>query len=323
MTNKAETNQNNCPDIYPSRDNCQSNLMERLDPVVYSDPRQLPDARHTSSQYFSLPLSRELIYQYEDQGFLMIDNVFSPEEIKSYQDELEALRTSHSLKGAEETITEKESGDIRSIFKVHEFSQIFRQLMQDSRLVELARFILNDDIYIHQSRINYKPGFRGREFYWHSDFETWHVEDGMPRMRALSISITLTENQEYNGPLMLIPGSHRYYVSCEGETPSEHFKGSLKKQELGTPSDEHLQYLVKRGGIARATGKPGSVTVFDCNTMHGSNGNISPLPRSNVFMVYNAMSNQVVAPFCHQPPRPEYISARRHITPITNKCSNI
>ncbi len=43
------------------------------------------------------------------------------------------------------------------------------------------------------------PGFTGSGFYWHSDFETWHAEDGMPSMRAVSCSIALTENFAYNG----------------------------------------------------------------------------------------------------------------------------
>ena len=53
----------------------------------------------------------------------------------------------------------------------------------------IAEQILGSQVYIHQSRVNLKPGFKGKEFYWHSDFETWHIEDGMPRMRALSCSI--------------------------------------------------------------------------------------------------------------------------------------
>jgi ectoine hydroxylase len=108
-------------------------------------------------------------------------------------------------------------------------------LTRDPRILAKAREILGGDVYIHQSRINYKPGFRGKEFYWHSDFETWHVEDGMPRMRAVSCSIALTPNYEFNGPLMLVPGSHRYFLSCVGETPEEHYKESLKKQEIGVP----------------------------------------------------------------------------------------
>lgn len=55
-----------------------------------------------------------------------------------------------------------------------------------------GRQILGSEVYIHQSRVNYKPGYGGTGFYWHSDFETWHSEDGMPRMRALSVSIALT-----------------------------------------------------------------------------------------------------------------------------------
>ena len=103
---------------------------------------------------------------------------------------------------------------------------------------------------------------------------------------------------------------------CEGETPKNHFKSSLRKQEYGVPSDHCLSQLTDQGGIVTATGKPGSVVVFDCNTMHGSNGNITPYPRSNAFFVYNAISNRVVAPFCDQPPRPEYICARETIDPV-------
>ena len=138
----------------------------------------------------------------------------------------------------------------------------------------------------------------------------------MPRMRALSMSIALTENFVYNGSLMLIPGSHKVYAVCEGQTPEHHFKSSLKKQEYGIPSDDCLRQMADTGGIVTATGKPGSVIVFDCNTMHGSNGNITPFPRSNVFFVYNAVSNRVVDPFSAQSPRPEYICTRQTLEPV-------
>jgi ectoine hydroxylase len=245
-----------------------------------------------------------------------LENLFLEEEIATFQRELDQLRNDKSVKASGETITEPGSGDIRSIFRIHQINQTFQKLVADPRLADLARYLLGDEVYIHQSRLNYKPGFRGKEFYWHSDFETWHVEDGMPAMRALSMSITLTDNYDTNGPLMLIPGSHKHYVVCEGETPENHFKASLKKQEYGVPSDKYLKQLVDEGGIATATGKPGSVIVFDCNIMHGSNGNITPFPRSNAFFVYNALSNRVLDPFCGQPPRPEYICSRKTIDAI-------
>lgn len=132
----------------------------------------------------------------------------------------------------------------------------------------------------------------------------------MPRMRALSCSIALEENFHYNGPLLLLPGSHQSFVSCVGQTPDSHYKQSLRKQEYGVPDQDSLRLLVERHGIDTMIGPAGTVVLFDCNTMHGSNGNITPLPRSNVFMVYNSVNNRLIAPFSGQQPRPDYIASR-------------
>ena len=129
-------------------------------------------------------------------------------------------------------------------------------------------------------------------------------------MRALSMSVLLAENTPNNGPLMLIPGSHKAYLTCIGETPEEHYRQSLKRQEYGVPDEDSLAELAHKHGIVAPTGKPGSVVIFDCNTMHGSNGNITPFPRANAFMVYNAVSNRLAAPFGVDKPRPEFIAAR-------------
>jgi len=293
-------------DKYPSRAGRAACLEPRVDPVVYS----------SGASQLSTHLSPEQVAQYERDGYLVLHDVFNAEEVQCFKDELERLRHDKNILGGDEVITEPGSGDIRSIFRVHSASPVFKRLASDLRLAGIAQGFLEDNVYIHQSRLNYKPGFRGKEFYWHSDFETWHVEDGMPAMRALSMSITLTENTQHNGPLMLMPGSHKSYAVCTGETPANHFKTSLKKQEYCVPEDDQLAKLAERGCIVAATAEPGSVIIFDCNTIHGSNSNITPDPRSNVFFVYNAVSNRVVEPFCDQPPRPEYIATRQHIEVI-------
>ena len=291
-------------DHYRSRGDRKAQLVDRLDPVVYA------------SDITSSPIKPSLVEQYRKNGFLILENIFNEDEVTALELELDRLRKSSVIRALNETITEPSSGEIRSIFRPHDISEVFKKLAADQRLAGLAQYLLDDQVYIHQSRLNYKPGFHGKEFYWHSDFETWHVEDGMPKMRALSMSVTLTDNITSNGPLMLITGSHKHYVVCEGETPDNHFKTSLKKQEYGVPSEACLGQLVGNGGIVTATGKPGSVIIFDCNTMHGSNSNITPYPRSNAFFVYNAVSNRVVEPFGNQPPRPEYICSRKTIEAI-------
>src|SRR3546814_1729916 len=83
----------------------------------------------------------------------------------------------------------------------------------------------------------------------------------MPRMRALSMSVLLAENTPNNGPLMVIPRSHRVFLSCVGETPDNHYKISLKKQKYGVQDEDSLAELAHAHGIVAPIGKPGTVTI--------------------------------------------------------------
>ena len=294
-------------DAYPTRTQNSAAILARHDPVVYEHPAQEErNARLTAAQRVS----------YEQNGFLLMPELFNQEEVAYLYDAMQSMREDFTHTGRKEVIAEPGSGEVRSIFNVHRLNEIFANLVRDPRVLNVAREILGSEVYIHQSRINYKPGFTGKEFYWHSDFETWHSEDGMPAMRALSCSILLTDNSDCNGPLMLIPGSHHHYVSCMGETPDENYKTSLKKQDVGVPDQILLRYLADMGGIKSCAGKAGSVVFFDCNTMHGSNGNITPYPRSNVFFVYNSVANQLETPKGGLAARPEFVAAREGIAAL-------
>lgn len=285
-------------DIYPSRCAPRASITPRLDPVLHGGWNP------------AAPLSREQATQFDNDGYLVLENLFTAEEVQLLQDETRILLGDPAALDPQTIIAEPGSNEIRSIFRIHDQAARMARLVADERLAGIARYLLDDDVYVHQSRLNYKPGFKGREFYWHSDFETWHVEDGMPRMRALSMSVLLARNTPHNGPLMLIPGSHREFVTCVGETPDNHYLSSLKKQEYGVPDEDLLADLANRHGIVAPLGEAGTVVIFDCNTMHGSSGNITPFPRANAFIVYNAVSNRLVQPFGAKTPRPPFIAAR-------------
>lgn len=293
-------------DLYPSRIEARPALLPRLEPVVWSRWNH------------QAPVSEAQAAQFDRHGYLVLDNLFDDQELAALQTEAARLLGDPSALDPRTVITERGGDEIRSIFKIHAQSHMMDQLAAEERLAEVARFLLDDQVYVHQSRLNYKPGFHGKEFYWHSDFETWHVEDGMPRMRALSMSILLADNTANNGPLMVIPGSHRKYLTCVGETPDDHYLQSLKKQDYGVPDEDSLATLASEHGIVAPVGDAGTVIIFDCNLMHGSNGNITPFPRANAFIVYNAISNSLVAPFGGKAPRPGFIAERnpRPLHPI-------
>ena len=310
MTAMSKERDRRSQDPYPSR-LPEERWLPRQDRTVWSQWR--PDA----------PLTAQQADQFDRDGFLILTAIFTAEEVEALKAESAAMRNGERDLMDGSVITEPGSDEVRTIFKLPEQSSLFNRLASDRRVAGIARFLLGDEVYIHQSRLNYKPGFTGKEFYWHSDFETWHAEDGMPRMRAVSASLLLTDNDAMNGPLMLMPGSHKQFIACAGETPDDNHKSSLKKQEVGVPSHEALTKLASEHGITAATGKAGTLVLFDCNTMHGSNGNITPFPRSNAFFVFNAVSNRLEEPYGAKKARPDFLAERGEPTPVEIKTGKL
>jgi ectoine hydroxylase len=285
------------PDRYPTRISGEPVLIERTDPTVWS--AGAPG-----------PIDAATLASHEAKGYSVAEALLSPAEVETFRTELVRLSGDPGLRGDERVVVEKQSREIRSIFEVHRISPMIAELVRDSRIAGRARQLLGSDVYVHQSRVNFMPGFRGKGFYWHSDFETWHAEDGMPAPRAVSMSLALTDNYPFNGGLMVMPGSHRQFVPCVGQTPADHYKESLKEQEIGVPSQENLAALAAVHGIDQFTGSAGSALWFDANIMHGSANNITPFPRSNIFVVFNSVDNELVEPFAAAAPRPGFIAAR-------------
>ena len=294
-------------DLFPTRLERKLGMFERLDPVVHA-----PEDRQGEG-----PLSEDQVREFDERGFLFFDSFFDKAEMEKFIEELQEYEEDEDLKLSEGTILEPGKEEIRSIFGIHEISERFDRLTRDPHLLKIVRQLLDSEVYIHQSRINYKPGFKGKGFNWHSDFETWHSEDGMPRMRCLSCSIVMTDNNEFNGPLMLIPGSHKYFIPCVGRTPEDNYKESLKIQDLGVPDGASLTRLMNENFIEAPKGPAGSLIIFECNTLHGSNANMSCWPRSNLFFVYNSVHNTLTEPFCGNKPRPEFLANRKNWEPLT------
>ena len=316
-------------DLYPSRVP-EPGLVSRVDPVVSEAARQ------------SGPLSAGLVDRFERRGALVLRQVFSPEEVRVLRSTTEALREHYESLTYEEldrttdmrVITERggsladdegQPPTLKSIWQIHLppehaphmlfAADLARRTVCDARLVDVARQLIGEDVYVHQSRINYQRGVSehsrgGTGFLWHQDFEQWHCEDGMPRMRTVSMAILLERAIPANGALMVMPGSHLRMVQAYGD-PSEsdrYAKGALSRgPELPA---ELFARLADEHGIEYCRGEPGDVVLFDCNTIHGSHTNISPWGRCMFFAVYNAVSNTPAPrPFGTAEPRPEHIGS--------------
>lgn len=298
MTNLATTTE----DLYPTRVAEEREVIERSQPTVWGTAE-------------SGPFTEAELQRHETRGYTILDDFVSAEEVRAFRAELDRLAADTALQGDPRLITERSTGAVRSVFEVEKLSEVLDALARSPEVLDRARQLLGSEVYLHQTRINYMPSFTGTGFYWHSDFETWHAEDGMPTPRAVSLSIALTDNYPFNGGLMVMPGSHRDFVPAVGATPDDNHKESLKAQEAGVPSHAAITALAEKHGIDQFTGAAGSALWFDSNIMHGSGNNITPYPRSNVFMVFNSVENALVEPFAASAPRPTHI-ANRDFTPL-------
>lgn len=259
------------------------------------------------------PKMRTRYADFEANGFTHLDRVLDDRQVRGCLSEVARLGEEPELRGDERIVREKGSSAVRSIFDIANLSLVVSDAIEESGAAGIAAEILGSQVYVHQSRLNYKPGFRGGAFYWHADFETWHAEDGMPAPRAVSASIALTDNHHFNGPLMVMPGSHRTFLQCVGATPPRYFEESLVDEipRVGVPNEQMISEQYDQHGIDVVTGAAGSMTLFDSNLLHASAGNISPVPRANIFVVFNSVDNALEPPYCGSAPRPEFLAARR------------
>jgi ectoine hydroxylase len=285
-------------DPYPTRMSGDPELLDRVEPTVWSTGT-------------AGPIDPATFAAHDSRGYSIHHDLLSPGEVAAYRHELDRL-AGGEVRGCVLAV----DGDVRTIFGVHRASALVAELVRDPRVLDRARQILGSEVYVHQSRATFLSAFEGRGHYWHSDFETWHAEDGMPAPRAVSMSIALTDLHPFNGGLMMMPGSHRMFVPCAGGTPPEHYRTPLADHDIGVPSTEHLTSLASAYGIEQFSAPAGSALMFDANLMHGSGNNITPFPRSHIFLVFNSVDNTLVKPFNGAAPRPIHV-ADRDFTPLS------
>ena len=164
--------------------------------------------------------------------------------------------------------------------------------------------VLGGSIYIHQFKVNAKAAFDGDVWQWHQDYGTWSRDDLMPEPRAMNLAVFLDPVNEFNGPLMFIPRSHR-----RGRIEAGHDVDTTS-YPLWTVDNETIEKLVAEGGIVAPKGEPGAALLFHCNLVHGSAPNMSPWSRLTVYFSANRVDNAI-----RRFQRPEYI-AHRDFTPV-------
>jgi ectoine hydroxylase len=250
-------------------------------------------------------LTAEQRQQFDRDGYLFFPALFSPAEMKTLTDEVPRLYARREVFN----VREKGRDAVRTNFAAHLYSAPFARLARHPRMVQPVMDLFEEEVYMHQFKINGKAAFEGDVWQWHQDYGTWKNDDWMPTERAMNIAIFLDDVNEFNGPLMFIPGSHKKGALAAGHDLT------TTSYPLWTIDNALVAQLVERaggrdGGIVAPTGPAGSMLMFHSCLVHASGSNLSPWHRVSVYLSLCAVSNHI-----RRPQRPEYI-AHRDFTPL-------
>ena len=260
-------------------------------------------------------LTPEQIAAFHEDGFLVLPDWFTPEEVDLLRTET-YLEFNHDQPGR---VLEK-NGAVRTVFAAHKTNDVFARLTRLDKMAVPAAQLLGDPVYVHQFKINAKLGLDGDQWEWHQDYLYWLKEDCMPTSNVLSAVVFLNTVDDFNGPLLLIPGSQRMgtidldvekkYAELDA---AEAWKPTLTADLKYKISKRTLIRALENSRIVSAKGAPGFVVFFHGNTLHASAGNLTPVDRLSVFISYNTVAN-ALQPMAN--PRPTFIS-ERDFSPIT------
>ncbi|KAI8888715.1 PhyH-domain-containing protein [Backusella circina FSU 941] len=225
----------------------------------------------------SYNLTAEQIQSYNDNGFLLIQDFFSPKEHKA----LESYCTEFQNWG-------KEKGKWMQYYEVNTSSgesQLCRtenftpyhdgmnSYVRSPRLLEVLKRLHGEEYVLFKEKVNYKlPG--GGGFPAHQDAPAF-VQFG--QASHMTVMFTIDPTTDANGCLQVVPGSHKNDYERR-ILPQEKHDGSISTEWC----EKHEWTPVYC--------QPGSVLIFGAYLAHRSGDNTTEKSRKAVYLTYNASS---------------------------------
>ncbi len=248
-----------------------------------------------------MQLSTEQVSRYERDGFLVVEDLFTAAEVA----DLCAAFDADARVPGPQRILEDDSDRVRAIYAPHHRQPEFADLVRSPRVLGPVWALLSDQVYVYQLKINAKPAFGGDKWGWHQDFLAWQIADLLPEPRLVNVAVLLDDSTEFNGPLIVVPGSHTQGQLREHRSDRHRSEQHLDPDDISLRPDQ-LAGLVAERGLHSVKARAGSVVFFHPEIVHGSAPNMSPYPRRLLIVTYNDARNLPMAPNL----RPDYLVGR-------------
>lgn len=214
-------------------------------------------------------LSQEQINFYNENGFLVVEDVFPMDVIEEaravVEDFVEKSRavTEHTDVYDLEPGHSPQAPRVRRLKNPVALHPVFNRMARSDALLDIVADLIGPDIRLHGSKLNMKAAEYGSPVEWHQDFAFYpHTNDDL-----LAVGIYLDDCTTENGCMLMVPGSHRWEVLDHHQDGV--FVGAVDMERAGVDASLAVPVEVRAGGIS----------LHHCRTLHGSATNTSSQPR--------------------------------------------
>ncbi|GIX06451.1 MAG: protein involved in biosynthesis of mitomycin antibiotics/polyketide fumonisin [Candidatus Poribacteria bacterium] len=218
-------------------------------------------------------LSPEQIEFYHENGYLLVEGVFTPEEAAYLRDEAHALimrlmkyrpeGTKFGGWGSVKEVTNLPT-ELLHCHNVQFHSAAFSRLIVDPRLTDRVADLIGPNVQLHHTKLFIKPPEKGAPFPMHQDHPYFPHE----KHTMMAAIVHFDDAPIEKGCVRVVPGSHKL-----GPLPH------IPEGGHHLPVD---QYPIEEAVPLPA--KAGDVLFFSYLTIHGSGINTSNEPRTTLLV---------------------------------------
>ena len=225
-------------------------------------------------------LTAEQVEFYEANGYLVLPEALDPSLVARFGEIVDEWTA--RAKGVEQSddFFDLEDSHRPAAPRVRRFKWPVRNhpefdaLARSDTVVDYISPLIGDAMRLSpaENKINIKAPEYGAAVEWHQDWAFYpHTNDDL-----LAIGVALDDCEEENGPLMVIPGSHKGHIY--DHHAGDFFCGAID------PDASDIDF----SKAVALTGKQGTMTIHHARTLHGSALNRSNQPRRLLLIMYAA-----------------------------------
>ncbi len=242
-------------------------------------------------------LSEEQVTTFWRDGFVIVTNVLTPEEVAALKQRTEEIIRGDVPFPAQylqiEPELEGELGAkidpvfrVRKLWNLTRYDPVFQEYARHPKIVEAAVDLLGPDIKLYTDQMLLKPPLHGSAKPYHQDSVYWPIDP----MELATCWMAFDDSTVENGCMRFLPGTHKL--------------GSLKHYHLEGPHivPEGWESMSKRPDEVAVEIPAGSCTFHHSLILHETAPNRTANPRRAMTTAYMRATSR----YTGDPPQPEF-----------------